>query len=124
MGGNYSNLTVVLISEWILFQRGRPGSLPGTQNFVAVLARQLRLHAILLSPPLSLSLSLSRHPIPSNCESETNKLDAHWTECDVLPEQRRDRAWGVWGWMRDWRKSEEVDVCVCLLDTPIWPPGW
>ena len=26
--------------------------------------------------------------------------------------------------MRDWRKSEEVDVCVCLLDTPIWPPGW
>lgn len=72
----------------------------------------------------SLSLSLSRHPIPSNCESETNKLDAHWTECDVLPEQRRDRAWGVWGWMRDWRKSEEVDVCVCLLDTPIWPPGW
>lgn len=72
----------MLISEWILFQRGRPGSLPGTQNFVAVLARQLRLHAILLSPPLSLSLSLAPpYPLQLWIRNKQVRCSLDWMWC-------------------------------------------
>lgn len=45
-------------------------------------------HATLLSSVFPLTLSFPPHP--SCYESETNKVNTHWTECDELPEQWRD----------------------------------
>lgn len=98
----------MLIFEQNPFQRDRPGILPGAQNFVPVLEKQLCLHATLLSSVFSHPFlpppSPPSPPFPPIVNQKWNKL----IRCSV------DWMWCVAMEPGELEKSKELDVCVCV----------
>lgn len=126
-GTNYSNLTVVLLSV----SKEQTWRTAWHQNFVTAKGASFTCHPPLLRflshPFLSLSLNLClflatlSSPVVNEKENKQLRCSLDWTRCVAWTTE--GQAWGVWCWTR-LEKSEEVDICVCVLDTPTEPPGW